>query len=506
MDSKEIAVKMTGVSKHFNGICALDKIDLEIKKGTIHAILGENGAGKSTLMKILCGLVSMDTGKIELFGKEIKFKSIIEALENKIAIVPQELALVDYFTVAENIYLGKEKIKNGFIDMDVMNHDAEVLLSEIKINLNPKSIVSDLSVSQKQMLVIARVLSEDAEVIIMDEPTARLGVQEIKDFLEYMKYLREIGKTIIFITHKLNEVFEISDEVTVLRDGKLISTHRIEEVTEDKIIREMVNRSSESLGIEKRHKELKEIVLEVKNISSEQMVQDVSFELHKGEILGFYGLVGSGRTEMIRAILGIDSKKGGSVKYKDEFVEFKNIRESMESGLVLIPEERRQQGLVMNLPIQQNSSLTKLKYFSKYGFVNQKKERSSVAKLKNELRINCSSINDPVGSLSGGNQQKVVLSKFLDMPVDIYIFDEPTRGIDVGAKKEIYKLIQEISESNASIIIISSEIPEIQSICDRIIVMNEGKAVKSLGPEEFMDAEVIMKYSIGGKHGKTAKN
>ncbi len=505
MDKQEIAVKMSDVSKHFNGICALNKVNLEIHKGTIHALLGENGAGKSTLMKILCGLISKDTGKIELFDKEVEFKSIIEALENKMAIVPQELALVEYFSVAENIYLGKEKTKRGFMDMNRMTRDAEALLSELKINLDPKAIVSDLSVSQKQMLVIARVLSEDAEVIIMDEPTARLGVYEIKDFLEYMKYLREIGKTIIFITHKLDEVFEICDEVTVLRDGNVVSSHKIEEVTQNQIIKEMVNRSSESLDIEKAQKELKEIVLEVNNISCDQMVHDASFELYKGEILGFYGLVGSGRTEMIRAILGIDKKNSGRVKYKNELVDFKNIRESMDSGLVLIPEERRQQGLVMNLPIHQNSSLTKLKYFSKYGFVNQSKEKSSVEKLKNDLRINCSNIYNPAGSLSGGNQQKVVLSKFLDMPVDIYIFDEPTRGIDVGAKKEIYKLIQKISE-NASIIIISSEIPEIQSICDRIVVMNEGKTVKSLGPEEFMDAEIIMKYSIGGKHGKTAEN
>lgn len=506
MDKQEIAVKMLDVSKYFNGICALNKVNLEIQRGTIHALLGENGAGKSTLMKILCGLVTMDTGKIELFGKEARLKSIIDALDNKIAIVPQELALVEYFTVAENIYLGKEIMKNGFVDMSRMINEAEALLSELKINLDPKSVVSELSVSQKQMLVIARVLSENAEIIIMDEPTARLGVHEIKEFLEYMKYLRKIGKTIIFITHKLDEVFETCDEVTILRDGNLIGTHKIDEITEDQIIRGMVNRSSESLDIEKKQKELKEVVLEVKNVSCDNMVKDASFELHKGEILGFYGLVGSGRTEMIRAVLGIDNMENGSVKYKDKVVQFKNIRESMDSGLVLIPEERRQQGLVMNLPIRQNSTLTKLKYFTKYGFVDQNKEKTSVEKLKNDLKISCPNINNPAGSLSGGNQQKLVLSKFLDMPVDIYIFDEPTRGIDVGAKKEIYTLIQKISESGASIIIISSEIPEIQSISDRIIVMREGKTVKSLGPEEFMDAETIMKYSIGGNNGKTAEN
>lgn len=506
MDKHEIAVKMMDVSKYFNGICALNNVSLEIRKGTIHALLGENGAGKSTLMKILCGLFNMDTGKIKLFEKEIKFKSILEAIENKIAIVPQELSIVEYFTVAENIYLGKEITKNGLVNMKSMIQDAEELLSKIKIDINPKTTVSELSVSQKQMLVIARVLSEDAEIIIMDEPTARLGAHEIKDFLEYMKYLRKIGKTIIYITHKLEEVFEICDEVTVLRDGNSIGTHLIEEVTVDQIIKEMVNRDTESLGIERKPKKLEEVVLEVKNVSCDKIVQDVSFELFKGEILGFYGLVGAGRTEMIRAVLGVDQMKSGSVKYKDDYVEFKNIRESMEAGLVLIPEERRREGLIMNLPIKHNSTLTKLKYFSKLGFINQNKERLSVEKLKNNLRINCSSIDNPAGSLSGGNQQKVVLSKFLDMPVEIYIFDEPTRGIDVGAKKEIYTLIQQISESGASVIIISSEIPEIQSICDRIIVMNDGKTVKSLDLDEFLDAEIIMKHSIGGKYGKATKN
>ncbi len=499
MAEQELAVQMKQVSKYFSGICAVHRADLRVKRGTIHALLGENGAGKSTLMKMLCGLIRKDEGEIFLFGKEVKIRSIIEAQEKKLAIVPQELALVEYFTVAENIFLGREpRGKNGLVDRRKMFADTEKVLKDLKIQLDPRAMVGDLSVSQKQMLVIAKVLSLNAEIIIMDEPTARLGVQEIGDFLEYMKYLRSIGKTIIYISHKLEEIFEICDEITVLRDGEVIGTHRVAEITEAQLIREMVNRDSESLDIDKKPKEFKEIILKAEHLSCDAMVQDASFVLHRGEILGFYGLVGAGRTEMIRALLGIDPLKSGKVTYKGQEVHFKNIRQSMAAGLVLIPEERRKQGLVMNLAIRQNVSLPKLKRMTRLGIVNRRAETQEVQKLKKELHLACASIENQAGSLSGGNQQKVVLAKFMDMPVEVYIFDEPTRGIDVGAKSEIYSLIEKISEQGASVIIISSEIPEIQSICDRVAVMQEGKVVKILKPEEFRSAETILKYSIGG--------
>lgn len=499
MAEQEMAVEMRNISKYFNGICALHDVNLQIKKGTIHALLGENGAGKSTLMKILCGIIKKEQGSVYLFGKEMNIRSVIEAQDHKLAIVPQELALVDYFTVAENIYLGREQVKGpGLVSRSKMFEEAETILKELKIHLDPRTSAGKLSVSDKQMLVIAKVLSLDAEVIIMDEPTARLGVKEIKEFLEYMKYLRSVGKTIIYISHKLEEIFEICDEITVLRDGQAIGTHRTADITVDQLIKEMVNRSSESLDIKKNLKEFGEEILKVEGLSCERMVADVHFSLKKGEILGFYGLVGSGRTEMIRAVLGIDPMKSGEVTYKGNRVRFKNIRESMAAGLVLIPEERRKQGLVMNLSIRQNVSLTKLKRFSKAGFMNKSKEVESAEKLREELQLSCPGIESPAGALSGGNQQKVVLAKFVDMPVDIFIFDEPTRGIDVGAKSEIYTLIEKISERGASVIIISSEIPELQSICDRVAVMREGRVTGVLGSEEFQDAETILKYSIGG--------
>ena len=498
MDKQVLAVQMENVSKYFGGICAVNNVSLEIRKGTIHALMGENGAGKSTLMKMLCGIISTDKGTIKLDGKQVKLHSLIDAQEHKLAIVPQELALVEYFTVAENMFLGREQTKGGIISKQKMFADAATELKKLKIDLDPKMLVGDLSVSQQQMLVIAKVLSLDAETIILDEPTARLGISEIETFLEYMKYLRSLGKTLILISHKLDEIFAVCDDVTVLRDGAVVARHSIADITVDQLIKEMVNRSSQKLEIVKKGTVSDEIVLQVKNLACQSMVKDVSFSLRKGEILGFYGLVGAGRTEAIRAVLGIDKKQSGTIIFKGKPVDFKNIRQSMEAGLVLVPEERRQQGLVLNMSIRNNTTLTKLKYYSKLGFLQEKREIADTEKLRKDLKLACSSIEAQVSSLSGGNQQKVVLSKFIDKPVDVFIVDEPTRGIDVGAKSEIYNLIEDISARGVSVIIISSEIPEIQSICDRVAIMREGEIVKILEPEEFNDAETMLKYSIGG--------
>ncbi len=493
-----LAVQMEHVTKYYGGIRAVDDACLEVKRGTIHALMGENGAGKSTLMKMLCGIVAVDEGTIRLNGEPVRIKSLIEAQEHRLAIVPQELALVDYFTVAENMFLGREKTHGGFVSKRRMYAEAAKQLEALQIDLDPQRLAGELSVSQQQMLVIARILSLDAETIILDEPTARLGAHEIGSFLEYMKYLRSQGKTLILISHKLEEIFAVCDEVTVLRDGRVVARHSISDLTEDQLIREMVDRPSERLAIEKRGKALEETVLEVEHLSCQKMVKDVSFSLRKGEILGFYGLVGAGRTEAIRALLGIDKKLTGTVTYKGKRVDFKNIRQSMEAGIVLAPEERRQQGLVLDMSIRANATLTKLRSYTRLGFLDQRREAAGVERLRGELKLACSSIDAQVSSLSGGNQQKVVLAKFIDMPVDVFICDEPTRGIDVGAKSEIYELIENISARGVSVIIISSEIPEIQSICDRVAIMRDGAVVKILGPEEFNDAETMLRYSIGG--------
>lgn len=498
MNQQNIAVEMAHVSKSFGGICAVHDASIKIKTGTIHALMGENGAGKSTLMKMLCGIINIDEGTVFLNGEKVVIRSMIEAQNHKLAIVPQELALVDYFTVAENLYMGREPAKLGFIDRRTMYANAQKQLDELNITLDAKTLVKDLSISQQQMLVIAKALAQDAEVIILDEPTARLGAQEIKDFLEYLKHLRKIGKTLILISHKLEEIFAVCDEVTVLRDGEVVATHNIEDITEADLIREMVNRSAEKLTIEKLSRPTNEIILKAEHLSHPPMVVDASFELRKGEILGFYGLVGAGRTETLRSLLGIDKLISGTVTYKGREVNFKNIRQSMDAGIVLIPEERRKQGLVMNMSISNNATLTILDNYCKAGFIQNKKELRDAERLREELTIACTSVNQLASNLSGGNQQKVVLSKFVDMPVDIFVFDEPTRGIDVGAKSEIYTLVEKLASKGKSIIIISSEIPELQSICDRVVIMKNGEVVKTLEPEEFNDAEIMLKYSIGG--------
>jgi len=499
MYQNELAIEIRNVTKYFDGICALNNVNLVVKKGSIHSLLGENGAGKSTLMKILCGIVDMDNGMILLNKEFVSIKSYAQAQQRKLAFVPQELAIVNYFSVAENIFLGREPVnKLGLVDKGKLYKQAAELLNNLKINLDPYMQAGNLSISEMQMMIIAKALSLDAEIIILDEPTARLGGAEIDNLLYYLKYLQSIGKTIIYITHKLEEVFKICDEVTVLRDGHVVGTHFVNDITMDELIYEMVNRPSEKLAIVRKSNVQNEIVLSAEHIKCENQVKDVNFELHKGEILGIYGLIGAGRTETIRAMLGIDKMKNGKVFYKGKEVHFKNIRESMNSGIVLIPEERRLQGLILSLPIYQNMSITKLKQkYSHWGFILKKKERKDAKVLKDELHISCARLDNPAGSLSGGNQQKVVLSKFIDMTVDIFIFDEPTRGIDVGSKSEIYSLINKISENEKSIIIISSEIPELQSVCDRVLIMKSGVIVKSLLPDEFCNAETIMKYSVG---------
>ena len=498
MSQKQLAVEMVQVSKYFGGVCAVNNVDLQVEKGTIHALLGENGAGKSTLVKMMCGIISTNEGSIRINGSEVHIHSLIEAQKLGIALVPQELAFVKYFSVAENIYLGREVSRFGLLNRRETINKARALLDDLHIALEPVALAGNLSVSQQQMLAIAKALSLDADILILDEPTARLGVHEIEDFLNYLKYLKSIDKTVILISHKLEEIFTVCDKVTVLRDGEVVGNHLISAITQAELIREMVNRPAEKLSINKLSKPSDKEILRVDGLSHPPMVKNVSFSLRKGEILGFYGLVGAGRTEAIRSVLGIDRKTAGHIEYKGESVDFRSIKQSMDAGIVIVPEERRQQGLIMNLPIWQNTTLTKLDRYMHLARLNHRHEKSDALQLKDTLKIACANINNPANSLSGGNQQKVVLSKFVDMPVDIFVFDEPTRGIDVGAKSEIYTLIEKISERGTSVIIISSEIPELQSICDRIVIMHEGITTKVLGPEEFNDAELMLKYSLEG--------
>ena len=492
-------IEMSHIDKQFGGVYALKDVSLSLKKGTVLALLGENGAGKSTLMKILTGVITKDGGTVKMNGAEINPRNYAEAQNMGIAYVPQELALVDYFTVAENIYLGREPYIKGtkIVDFRKMYADAANLLDELKIKLDPKAKVKDLSVSGQQMLVIARILSQDAEVIIMDEPTARLGYHEIEELLDYIQYLKEKGKSIIYISHRLEEIFKIADEVTVLRDGCLIGTRPVSEMDEKRLIHMMVNRDVEFTDEFVEGRQRGEEVLRVENLSRSELVKDVSFNLYKGEVLGFFGLVGAGRTETIRSMLGVDKKVSGDIYLNGEKVEFKNIRDSIAAGIMLVPEERRQQGLVLSLPIRENVTLGNLKKFSKFGLLQKKKEKSVVTECVDKMTLSRRSIEQQAGELSGGNQQKVVLSKLIAHDdIQIYIFDEPTRGIDVGAKINIYRLISDFVKAGIPSIVISSEIPEIQALCDRVVVMSEGKVTAILNREQLKDSNETLKYAI----------
>lgn len=497
--SSEYAIKMSHINKQFGGVYALRDVDLTLKKGTVLALLGENGAGKSTLMKVLAGVISKDAGTVEMNGHEIAPKDYAEAQAMGIALVPQELALVNYFTVAENIYLGREpRYKGtGLINFKKLYSDTAALLERLKIRLDPRARVKDLSVSGQQMLAIARILSQDAEVIIMDEPTARLGYHEIAELLDYIRYLKDEGKSIIYISHRLEEIFQISDEIMVLRDGALIGTRPASEMDEKKLIHMMVNRDVEFTDEFVEGRQPGEVVLRVENLSRSELVRDVSFDLRRGEVLGFFGLVGAGRTEAIRSMLGIDKKVSGTIWLEGENVEFQHITDSIAAGVVLVPEERRQQGLVLSRSIRENVSLGNLKKFSRLGILQEKREKETVTACVDKVQLSRRSIEQAAGELSGGNQQKVVLAKLLardDMKV--YIFDEPTRGIDVGAKSEIYRLISDFVKAGMPCIVISSEIPEIQSLCDRVVVMNEGRVSAVLNREQIKDSNEILKYAI----------
>jgi ribose transport system ATP-binding protein len=499
--SKEYAIQMFNIDKHFGGIYALRNVNFNLKRGTIHALVGENGAGKSTLMKILTGSITKDAGTIYMEGQKIEPKNYAHAQKIGIALVPQELALVDYFTVAENIFLGRESRLKGtcLIDWKRLYRECEKLLEDMNIDLKPDAYVKDLSVSEQQMLVIARILSQNAGVILLDEPTARLGYHEIKRLLDYVKYLRDNGKSIIYISHRIEEIFQIADEVTVLRDGIVVGNNPVSQLDSAALIRMMVNRTVEFTDEFLRGRVYGDEILRIEGLSRSSLVKDISFSLRKGEVLGFFGLVGAGRTEMIRSLLGVDKKTRGDIYLEGKKVDFKNISVSIASGLALVPEERRKQGLVLPLSVRENVVLGSLKKFSRLGFIDKKREWEAVNVSVDRVNLQRQGIDQKAGELSGGNQQTVVLAKLLARGgVKIYIFDEPTRGIDVGAKSGIYQLISGIAAAGTPSIVISSEIPELQTLCDRVIVMKEGRINGILSREQIREPEEILKYAIGG--------
>ena len=492
--NNEYLLKLQGISKNFPGVRALSNVHMEVRKGEVHALLGENGAGKSTLVKILSGAYSRDTGEIFWEGRKIEIHNPKEAQELGIGIIYQELNLVPYLSIAENVWIGREKFKNKMlhlIDWKAMVESTQTILDDLHLNLDPRRPVLGLGVAQQQMVEIAKALSLDAKLLIMDEPTSALTDTEITQLYAVMRRLKERGVSVIFISHRLDEVFEICERGTILRDGEYISTVDLSKSSPDEIIQLMVGRSLDQQYpkvITQRGQE----ALRVEGLRLKDTTQDVSFIAYTGEILGIAGLVGAGRTELMRAVFGADKPEQGRV-----FVFGKELKEhapqyAIRAGIGFLPEDRKQQGLVLLLSVLHNISLASLfKLKGKTGLLNLKAEKKQAGDFITKLRINTPGLDQQVQFLSGGNQQKVVLAKWLAGQSKVLIFDEPTRGIDVGAKVEVYTLMNQLVESGAAVIMVSSEMPELLGMSDRILVMHEGSLVSEMNRAEATQEKIL---------------
>lgn len=493
-------LEMKDISKAFPGVQALKGVNINLEEGEVHALLGENGAGKSTLIKILGGIYPSDTGDIYINGEKADIKNPNDAKEKGISIIHQEICLAGNMTISENIFLGREPISNNLtksVNFKLMNEKTQEILDRLGLNLSPQMVVEELSIAQQQMVEIAKAISFNSKIIVMDEPTASLTDAEVEKLFAAIDRLKSNGVAIIYISHRLEELFEIADNVTILRDGEYIDTVAIKDTTKDDLVRLMVGRELGDFYTTKKDFSQGEI-LEVKNLTNEN-IKNINFSLKKGEILGFYGLVGSGRTEVAKALFGIDNIAEGQILLENKRARISSPQDAIKQGIALVPENRKEQGLILIQSIAHNISLTVLEQFIKPFKVDFEKEREIVDYYGNRLSIKMSSLNQKVVNLSGGNQQKVVISKWLAAKPRILILDEPTRGIDVGAKSEIYQLINALAEKGIAIIMISSDLPEILNMSSRIAVMHEGRITKimdNLNKENTQ--EEVMFYATGG--------
>lgn len=488
----EVILTMKDIDKSFPGVHALDHVNFEVKRGEVHALMGENGAGKSTLMKVLTGIYTKDSGTITFEGKEVEFASTREAQAAGIVIVHQELNMLGHLTVAQNIFIGREPKKGIRIDDKKMNEDAKKLFERLHIDIDPTETMSNLTVGKQQMCEIAKAISHEAKVIIFDEPSAALTEAEIEELFKIIRDLREQNYGIVYISHRMDEIKVITDRVTVMRDGGYVGTLITKDSTKDDIINMMVGRVIyEDPKTASTVPDDAPAVLKVEHLNAGKMVQDVSFELHKGEILGFSGLMGAGRTETARAIFGADPKESGDIYINGEKVEINSPQDAVKYGIGYLSEDRKRYGIVVQKTVAQNTTMACLENYMSGPFINKRAEREEAQKFVDALATKTPSVDQLVVNLSGGNQQKVVIAKWLAKNCDILIFDEPTRGIDVGAKNEIYKLMNKLAEEGKSIIMISSEMTEILRMSDRVVIMCEGKKTGEVKIEEATQ-EIIM--------------
>lgn len=491
--SGKTLLQMNGIHKSFPGVYALKDVSLELKEGEVHALLGENGAGKSTLIKVLGGIYSADQGEIIIEGNKVSIDGVKAAQENGIAIIHQELVLVPHMTVAENIFLGREPMKAGFIDKVKMNTDAQELLDAYEMNILATELVGRLTIAQQQMVEIVKAISYNSKILVMDEPTSSISDKEVHFLFGMMRTLTAKGVGIIYISHKMSELEEICDRVTVMRDGQYVATKVVKETNKDELIAMMVGRELTNYYT-RDYMEPGEVILKCENISDGELVDNVSFELKKGEIIGFAGLVGAGRSETMKCIFGLTPKAKGDIYVSGKKVTIKSPVEAMRYGLSLVPENRKEEGLYKVQSVRFNSTIEVLGQFIRGIFVNNGKEREITQEYIDKMATKTPSQEQVIGNLSGGNQQKVLIGRWLATHPDILILDEPTRGVDVGAKSEIYAIMNELVKQGVSIIMISSELPEILGMSDRIYVMAHGKMKGCISHEEATQ-ENIMKLA-----------
>ena len=489
----EILLEMKNICKYFPGVKALDGVDLKVRRGTVHALMGENGAGKSTLMKCLFGIYHEDSGEILLDGKRVVFKNPVEALKNGVAMVHQELNQALSRSVMDNLWLGRYPTVGGIIVSEKkMLKDTERVFSELGILVDPKEIMRKMSVSSRQMAEIAKAVSYNAKIIVFDEPTSSLTEKEVEQLFKIIRLLKERGCGIIYISHKMEEILQISDDITVMRDGKHIATEAASNMTMDKIIRLMVGRELNERFPEKTNKPGK-TVLSVTGLSARySKVEDVSFEVKRGEIVGIAGLAGAGRTEILETVYGIAARKSGAITVDGKRVRNRNAKESIKNGFALLTEERRATGIFGVLSIRENATVSSLDRAKLGGvWLSERKLKENTAWAIREMRIKTASQKTQIRTLSGGNQQKVILGRWLLTEPEILLLDEPTRGIDVGAKYEIYRLMIELAESGKSVIMVSSELPEILGVCDRILVVSGGRIAGELEAKTATQEEIM---------------
>ena len=491
--SNPVILEMKGIVKSFGPVKALKGVDFDLRAGEVHALMGENGAGKSTLMKVLTGIHKPNEGTIHYNGKQVEYSKPKEAMDDGIVIVHQELNMMNDLTVAQNIFIGREEISQGFfIDDNAANKKAKELFNLLKLDINPQEKVGHLTVGKQQMVEIAKALSMDAKVIVFDEPTAALTESEINELFEIIDDLRQKGVGITYISHRMDEIARITDRVTVMRDGEYVGTVNTKDTTKDEIIAMMVGRTIyEDPKAASAVAEDAPVVLEVEHLNAGSTVKDVSFVLRKGEILGFSGLMGAGRTEVARLLFGADKKDSGTIKINGKEVDIKSPQDAIREGIGYLSEDRKRYGCIVDMTIANNTVMTNLDKYVHSFLINDSEIVTASDKFVKSLRTKTPSSKQLVRNLSGGNQQKVVIAKWLEQDSDILIFDEPTRGIDVGAKSEIYTLMNELVAQGKSIIMISSELTEILRMSDRIVVMCEGRKTGELDISQATQERIL---------------